>query len=184
MDAVRPAKRAAQTKRQSKQTVRASYLVASLGKVQHHHNRCYHNIICEAKRARFADYYLQHFRYAVRHRFLGAQHRMATQLVLQLAALVPIDPAEDFRIVARRTAERDAMRPVFGEAVLPRGGLQAGWAEADTHRDVRLVVLRVVAPQCGQRFLHAAFACLVGVGKKNGTGMKYTLGVVEPICSR
>lgn len=82
---------------------------------------------------------------------------MAAQLVLQLAALVSVDPAEYLRIVAGRTAECDAMRPVFGEAVLARGRLQAGRADPHAHRDVRLAVLRVVAPEGGQRFLHAAF---------------------------
>lgn len=84
---------------------------------------------------------------------------MAAQLVLQLAALVPVDPAEHLRVVARRTAERDAMRPVLGQAVLARCRLQPGRADLNAHRDVRLGVLRVVAPQRRQRLLHAALAC-------------------------
>lgn len=133
----------------------SSYLVPTLGKVQQHAQTRIQLVIASIISC---VYYLQHFRYAVRHRFLGAQHRVASQLVLEFAALVPVDPAEHLRIVARRTAERDAMRPVLGQAVLPRGRLQAGRTQADAHRDVRLVVLRVVAPQRGERFFHAAFA--------------------------
>lgn len=113
--------------------------------------------------------YLQRFGDTLRHRVLGAQHRMAAQLVLQFASLVPVDPAEHLRIVARRRAERDAMRPVFGQAVLACGCLQAGRTDADAHRDVRLAVLRVVAPEGGERFLHATFTyiCCMEKGTQN-----------------
>lgn len=84
---------------------------------------------------------------------------MAPQLVLQFPALVPVDPTEDLRIVFRRTAVGDAMRPVLGEAMLTRRRLQSGRADLHAHRHVRLVVLRIVAPERGQRFLHAAITC-------------------------
>lgn len=87
---------------------------------------------------------------------------MATQLMLQFTSLVPVDPAEDSRIVLWCTAVRNAIRPVLGETVLAGGGLQAGSAHLYTHDHIRFSVLSVVAPQRVQLLLHAAFACKKG----------------------
>lgn len=91
--------------------------------------------------------------------FFGTDDRMAAELVLQLATLVPVDPAEHPRIVLWRAAVGDPVRPVLGQSVLPGRGFQAGRAQAQLHHDVRFAVLGVVAPQCGQRFLHASVTC-------------------------
>lgn len=100
--------------------------------------------------------YLKSLRDTIGHTFFGAQHRMTPQFVFQFATLVSVDPAEHLWIVFRRTAVRNAMRPVFGQSVLARRRLQSGRADLHSHRDVRLIVLGVVAPQCSQWLFHAA----------------------------
>jgi len=84
---------------------------------------------------------------------------MAAELVLQLPALVAVDPAEDPRIVLRCATVGDPMGPVLRESVLPGGGLQAGGAHLQAHDHVRLGVLGVVPPQRIQLFLHTTLTC-------------------------
>lgn len=107
----------------------------------------------------FFIFYLQCFGDVVGDGLFGAENRVTPQFVLQLAPLVPVDPAEHFRIVFRRTAVRDAMRPVLGQAVLTCGRLQSGRTNFDAHRDVWLVVLRVVSPKCSQWLFNATVTC-------------------------
>ena len=75
-----------------------------------------------------------------------------------MAWSLPINPAEDFRVVGVRDAEGDPMRPVLGEAVLLGHGLEALRRDGQLHQDVGLVRARVVAPQRRERFVNAAFA--------------------------
>lgn len=65
-----------------------------------------------------------------------------------------IDPTEYTRIVLWCTALRNAMRPIFGEAMLACRCFQSGRTNANTHHDIRFIVLGVVTPERGQWFLH------------------------------
>jgi len=90
---------------------------------------------------------------------LAAEHRMAAQLVLQLPALVAIDPAEDPWIVLRCAAVGDPVGPVLRESMLPGGGLQARGTDLQSHDHIRFRVLGVVAPQGVQLLLHTTLTC-------------------------
>lgn len=82
---------------------------------------------------------------------------MTPELVLELLALVPVDPAEEARVMRGAGAVGDAVGPVLREAVLLREALQAGVGHRELHHDVRLRGLLIVSPQCSERFLDATF---------------------------
>lgn len=72
---------------------------------------------------------------------------------------MPVDPAEDPRVVLWRRAVRYSMGPVFREAMLPGGSFQPGRAQAQLHQHVRFAVLSVVPPERGQWLFHTTFTC-------------------------
>jgi len=91
------------------------------------------------------------------HRLLGTHYRVAPKLLLELATLVPVHPAENTRELWRRQAIGDPVTPVLGEPVLLGERLQSRLRDGQLHVHVRFLVTRVVLPQAAQRFLHAHF---------------------------
>lgn len=81
---------------------------------------------------------------------------MAAQFVLQLLALVAVDPAEQFGVVRRTGAVGDAVGPVLGEAVLLGEALETGVGDGELHHHVWFCGLLVVPPQRRERLLYAA----------------------------
>lgn len=62
---------------------------------------------------------------------------------------MPIHPAEEAWKLGRGGACCEAVRPVFGEAVVSGGGFQAARAYGELHGDVGTGGLGVVAPEGG-----------------------------------
>lgn len=88
-----------------------------------------------------------------------AQHRMATQFMLQFATFVPIDPAENSGIIFWWTAIRDAIGPIFGQSMLSRSRLQSWRTHEYSHRNIGLIDLCVISPKCGQGLFNAIVTC-------------------------
>ena len=72
---------------------------------------------------------------------------------------LPVNPAENFRIIGICVAEGDSIGPVLRQAVLLGHGLKSGGADGDLHQDVRLLGARVVLPQGRQRLVRTAVTC-------------------------
>lgn len=113
----------------------------------------------------------------LRNGFFGTDDRMTTELMLQLSTLMPVDPAEDPRVVLWCRTVRYPMGPVLRETVLPSGGLQPGRAQAQLHQHVRFAVLSIVPPERGQRLLHTTFTC-----KERRKKNKTPISVSERCC--